>query len=151
MRLREIMSKDVRSIEPFATAEDAYAVMKLHRIHHLVVQDKGRVVGVLSERDLGGRSGTSLRAGRSVSELMTQNVTSGTELMTVREAANLMRGKSIGCLPVLKGKKLMGIITVTDMLELIGTGPAPNVRSTDSVKMVRRMSDASGKRQRALA
>jgi CBS domain-containing protein len=40
----------------------------------------------------------------------------------VREAANLMRGRSIGCLPVLDGRKLVGIVTVTDLLELLGRG-----------------------------
>jgi CBS domain-containing protein len=42
--------------------------------------------------------------------------------MTIRQAANLLRGRMIGCLPVLEGGKLIGILTATDMLEQIGRG-----------------------------
>jgi CBS domain-containing protein len=40
--------------------------------------------------------------------------------MTIRQAANLLRGRTIGCLPVLEDGKLVGILTTTDLLELIG-------------------------------
>ena len=47
---------------------------------------------------------------------------------TVREAANLLRGRTIGCLPILEEGKLVGIVTTTDLLELLGKGamrPSP--------------------------
>jgi len=42
--------------------------------------------------------------------------------MTLRQAANLLRGRTIGCLPVVEGGELVGILTTTDLLELIGRG-----------------------------
>jgi CBS-domain-containing membrane protein len=39
---------------------------------------------------------------------------------TIRQAANLLRGRTIGCLPVMEDSKLVGIVTVTDLLELVG-------------------------------
>ncbi len=40
----------------------------------------------------------------------------------MREAANLLRGRAIGCLPVVSGERIVGIVTITDLLELIGRG-----------------------------
>jgi CBS domain-containing protein len=41
---------------------------------------------------------------------------------TIRKAANLMRGRSIGCLVVTRRDRIAGIVTVTDLLDLIGRG-----------------------------
>jgi acetoin utilization protein AcuB len=53
---------------------------------------------------------------------MTSNLATATPSMTVRQAANLLRGRTIGCLPVLEGGKPVGIVTTTDLLDLIGRG-----------------------------
>ncbi len=42
--------------------------------------------------------------------------------MTLRKAANLLRGRTIGCLPVMQDHELVGIVTTTDLLELVGRG-----------------------------
>ncbi len=41
---------------------------------------------------------------------------------TLRKAANVMRGRTIGCLPVMERGKLVGIITISDVLRLLGQG-----------------------------
>jgi len=56
------------------------------------------------------------------SDLMTGNVVTVAETDTVRRAANLMRGRSIGCLPVTRGGRLVGIVTASDLLVLLGRG-----------------------------
>ena len=71
MRLQDVMTEGVKTIAPTAAAEDAWNVMRLNRIHHLVVAKGQRVVGVLSERDVGGRRGASVRMNRVVADLMT--------------------------------------------------------------------------------
>jgi acetoin utilization protein AcuB len=51
--------------------------------------------------------------------------------MTVRQAANLLRGRTIGCLPVVEDGAILGIVTTIDLLELIGRGaerPVPKTR-----------------------
>jgi CBS domain-containing protein len=128
MRLTEIMSTAVETTTRDASSDVAFSRMQDQDIHHLVVMDGGRVVGVLSHRDLGGRGGASVRRNRTVGELMTTPVVTAAPDTTVRQAANLLRGRLIGCLPVLKGKKLAGIVTVSDLLELLGRGalrPSP--------------------------
>lgn len=122
MRLQDVMTKEVRTISPSAPAEDAWNVMRLHRIHHLVVAKEGRVVGILSERDAGGRRDTAVRKNSTVGDLMTAPVITASATMTVRQAANVMRGRSIGCLVVVKAGRPSGIVTVADLLELMGRG-----------------------------
>lgn len=123
MRVGDVMSPAVKTIAPDAAAEDAWRLMRAERIHHLVVNEGGTIVGVISNRDLGGtEAGTSGRAGRRVSAVMTAQTVTATPRTTLREAANLMRGRGIGCLPIVDGKRLVGILTVTDLLDLIGRG-----------------------------
>lgn len=122
MRLMEIMTTDVKTATPNEDAERAFQRMRNQRIHHLVVMDGRRVLGVVSERDLGGAKGKAVRDGRLVSELMTEQAVTASPTTTVRQAANLLRARTIGCLPVLEGGKLAGIVTLTDLLELLGRG-----------------------------
>ena len=122
MRVQDVMSRNVKTISPTTPAEDAWNLMRVHKIHHLVVTDAGRVVGVLSHRDAGGQRGFSVRVGNAVADLMTEKPVTVRPTTTVRQAANLMRGRSIGCLVVMDGERLRGIVTVSDLLELIGRG-----------------------------
>ena len=123
MRLKDIMESPVSTVGANEPAQQAWERMHLHRIHHLIVTEGAQIVGVISARDLGGRAGHRARIGRSVADLMTRTgVVVATPNTTVRQAANLMRGRSIGCLPVVEAGHLSGIVTVTDLLELIGRG-----------------------------
>ena len=122
MRVQDVMTSGVRTTSPSAPAEDAWNLMRLHRIHHLVATAEGRVLGVLSDRDAGGPRGAVVRANRTVGELMTCGVVTVKPTATVRQAANLMRGRSIGCLVVVDAGRIAGIVTASDLLALIGQG-----------------------------
>lgn len=134
MRLVDIMETAVDTVEATAPAESAWQRMRLRRIRHLVVMNGRTVVGIISNRDLGGARGGDVREGRQVRDLMTPSVVSAAPVTTVRQAANLMRGRSIGCLPVVENGALRGIITATDLLELIGKGAErPSARAQRAV------------------
>lgn len=138
MRLGEIMTREVKTAGSQESAEDAYRRMRLNRIRHLVVMEGKRVAGIVSERDLGGSRGATLRAGQTVGDLMVRDVVIAEPGTTIRQAANLLRGRTIGCLPVVEGSRLVGIVTVTDLLELVGE--VIRKASTDARwKPVRRM------------
>jgi CBS domain-containing protein len=122
MRLQEIMSTRVVTIGPDKPAELAWSRMQGREIRHLVVTDKERLVGVVSERDLGGRNGERIRKNRAVRDLMTPEVASAVPETTLRQAANLMRGRLIGCLPVVEQGRVVGIVTATDVLDELGRG-----------------------------
>jgi acetoin utilization protein AcuB len=123
MRIRDIMTTPVETIAPTTSADDAWARMEQEKIHHLVVVEGKRVVGVLSERDLGGaKLGPKHRAGKAVAELMSKAPVTTKPDATLRAAANLLRGYGIGCVPVVDGERLVGILTITDVLDLVGRG-----------------------------
>ncbi|HEY7186807.1 MAG TPA: CBS domain-containing protein [Vicinamibacterales bacterium] len=122
MRVQDVMSRGVSTVSAAATAAEAWELMRLKRIHHLVVTEGGEIVGVISDRDMGGRHGASVRHTRLVSELMTGRVVTAEPTTPVRKAANLLRGKSIGCLVITDRGRIVGIITTADLLELLGRG-----------------------------
>jgi len=122
MRVFEVMTEGVRTVPPSLPATEGWEVMRTEGIHHLVVTLDKRVVGVLSDRDAGGPRGAQLRAGAAVGVLMTRDVVTVQTSDTVGRAAKLMRGRTIGCVPVTDGKKLVGIVTTSDLLEVLGVG-----------------------------
>lgn len=122
MRVQDVMTENMKTIAPTAAAEDAWNTMRFHRIHHLVVTKGRQVVGVLSDRDAGGPRGAAVRTNSAVADLMTAPAVTVEPTMTVRQAANVMRGRSIGCLVVVESGHAIGIVTVSDLIELVGRG-----------------------------
>jgi CBS-domain-containing membrane protein len=117
-----IMQAPVRTIGADEAAQDAWQRMRLYRVRHLVVQQGAETVGVNSAGDLGGRFGDSIRSGRTVREFMSAKIVTASLETTIREAANLMRGRQAGCLPVFSNRKLKGIVTSHDVLAAGGRG-----------------------------
>ena len=137
MRLADIMSSPVETIEVNVPVETAWERMQELRIHHLVVTQEGRAAGILSARDLSGPRGVALRWAGTAGELMATRIVTADPAMTVREAANLLRGRAIGCLPVVSGERIVGIVTITDLLELIGRGLEKSVTPKQRRTLIR--------------
>ena len=126
MRIREIMSRDVRTIAPDRPLSEAAELMRIRGIRHLVVVEGSVVVGVISNRDLAAITRRELEQVR-VRDVMLRHVVTVTPQATVAQAANKMRNSRIGSLPVMEEGHLVGIVTTTDVLELVGRN-APAVR-----------------------
>jgi CBS domain-containing protein len=101
MRVQDVMTRGVKTVSAATAAEDAWELMQMKRIHHLVVSEGRELIGVISDRDLGGRHGAAVREKRLVSELMTEGVVTIEPDAPVRKAANLLRGRSIGSVVVM--------------------------------------------------
>lgn len=136
MRIRDFMRSSVVTIGPGESANAAWARMRNRRIRHLVVTEDEQVVGVISERDLGGsgRDGADRRKGRLVRDLMAPAPVTVAPRATLEDAAALMRKGPIGSLPVMQDGNLVGIITATDVLDELGrtgtrSGRWPRARS----------------------
>lgn len=124
MRMNEIMSAPVACIDASASGSEARNEMRVQNTHHLVVKDGRDIVGVISSRDLTGTKD------QPVAELMSAEVVTADPTTTVKKAANLLRGRTIGCLPIVDKGRLVGIVTITDLLELLGRGAvAPRPRA----------------------
>ena len=132
LRVRDIMTKTVKTVDrndSLATADD---IMRLGRIRHIVVVDEdGALAGVLSQRDLflGGLLkalgyGTHAKANALqmlvVKEAMVSDVVTTTPDTPLPRAAASMLARQIGCLPVVEAGKLVGIITESDFVAQFG-------------------------------
>jgi acetoin utilization protein AcuB len=117
MRLGDIMSDNVDVVGLDDPVDLAVELMRRQQIHHVVVIQGGKVVGIVSFGDVKGRRGA-----QRVREVMSGPVATATPHTTVRQAANLLRGRQIGCLPIVSDGELVGIVTASDLLNLIGSG-----------------------------
>ena len=130
------MSKPVITVRQDTNVEEALRLMHSENIRRLPVVDKaGNMVGIVSELDLlkvSPSPATSLSvyeipyllAKIKMKGVMTKDVVSVTEDTTLEEAARVMADNKIGGLPVLRDKKVVGIVTETDLfktfLEMLG-------------------------------
>ena len=129
--VRDVMSSDATTLhrnEKLTLADD---LMKLGRIRHLrVLEDDGdAVIGIVTERDLfrgalaraigyGEYARRRLLDTLVVKDVMTTNPITTTPDTPVAEAARVLVEKKIGCLPVVKDGKLVGILTEGDFVKL---------------------------------
>ena len=127
MRVRELMTVKVATLGRDDTLDIADGVMSMGRIRHLPVLDDGQVVGVVTQRDLFRSAlGAALAFGigrpqeltRSleIRDVMSQPVVTVGPSALVQEAARTMAERKIGCLPVVEGGKLVGILTENDVM-----------------------------------
>ena len=122
MTIAEVMTRDVQTVPATMRAPQAWELMRRRRIHHLVVTEGSRVTGVLSDDDGDGAGGAILRADSTVADLINSDVVTIEPTEPVRKAARLMRRRSLSCLPVTKGRKLVGVLTVSDLLDVLARG-----------------------------
>lgn len=116
MKLRDVMTAPVLKLGAGEPASDALAWMRDANVRHLPVVSGNELVGILSERDLGGPHGGLARKGRTVGELMHRDPFIATPELRLAEGARLMRKHRIGCLPILENGALVGIVTRSDLL-----------------------------------
>ncbi len=123
MLVRDVMHQPVITIGPEASLKDADLLMWEQGVRHLPVVEDGRLLGILTDRDL--RTATSelsplpLSPQATVREVMTAPVLTADPQDPVEDAARLMRERKIGSLPVVEGKELKGIITGIDLLDAL--------------------------------
>ena len=109
----------VRSVAPNDTVLHALGVMAEHDIGGVVVLDGDKLVGILTERDYARRVILLGRASRDVpvAEIMTSHVCCVSPDRTVDECMALMTDKRIRHLPVLDHKKVIGVISIGDVVK----------------------------------
>ena len=118
MQITEIMTRDVQTIPPDTTLQEAAQKMLALDVGLLPVIDGARLVGVVTDRDLIVRA---IAAGRDpakthVHEAMTQVVICCFEDQNIHEAAKQMNDNQIRRLPVLnRENKLVGIVSLADL------------------------------------
>jgi CBS domain-containing membrane protein len=128
--VREIMTGSPVTLKPADTLDLANDVISLGRIRHIPVVEDGRLVGLLSERDLIGAAATTifgLKQKRKsallktvlIKDVMKKRVISVKPDTPIKDAAHLMADKKIGCVPVVESGTLVGLLTTTDILRYV--------------------------------
>jgi len=119
--LLEQKERNLWTIDPDATVLDAVAKMAEKDIGSLVVMDGEKLIGIITERHYsrdvilkGKKSPTTL-----VRDIMERNVTHVRPEQSVEQCMALMTDKRVRHLPVLEGKKVIGIISIGDLLKSI--------------------------------
>lgn len=111
--IRNIMIKKVITVGPFQSADYAAQKMQRHKVGGLPVVENRKLVGIVTSRDLRNQN-----LNRLVYDVMTKEVTAGTEDMSLLEALMLMRKHNIERLPIIDRmhNRLAGLITKRDLL-----------------------------------
>jgi acetoin utilization protein AcuB len=128
MTIAKIMSSAPVVVEPKAPLRKVYREMAEHRIRHIPVVSADGLVGVISDRDVREALPSPMSPGEAMEfaaamdripvwEVMAEGVVTVTPRTSLAEAAHMLAGRKIGCLPVLDAGRLVGIVTETDMLQ----------------------------------
>jgi acetoin utilization protein AcuB len=134
------MSRNPIAVSPEASIQEAIELMKEHAIRHLpVVDGEERLVGWVSDTDLRGVFIASMIEELTVGDVMIADPITVSSTDVLEQAALLITKHKIGGMPVLEDGKLVGIITVVDILEafidimgVLGSSSRLDVRLGDS-------------------
>lgn len=147
MRVSELMSRDVAMISDTATGQDAIEQMCRRKVRHLPVLDgAGALVGIVTDRDLrhwlfapdtyqqiGAVPVTALLRAAPVRAVMSAPVRCISAATDVAQAADRMRQEKVGCLPVVDGRRVVGMLTEIDILRHIVGAEVPGPPELDIV------------------
>ncbi len=133
MQVKDLMTTKVFTVTPNDLIDRVFFLIHYEKLRHLPVVEKGKVVGIISDRDmykaLGPKSNSKVIETNSdntelhvvvkkVRHIMKRGVITVTADTLASEAANLMTEHRIGALPVVEKEKLIGILTSTDILKV---------------------------------
>lgn len=119
--LLDSKGRNIISVAPDTSVLDAIKLMADKAIGSLVVMDDGKLCGILSERDyarkviIKGRSSESTQ----VAEIMTSDVITTSSAESVKDCMELMTERRIRHLPVVEDNKIIGMISIGDLVEAI--------------------------------
>jgi CBS domain-containing protein len=114
MIAKEIMTKPVIAVTPLKSL--AKLLTKNHISGAPVLDESGRLIGIVSERDLLSKRGSQVKS------IMTEKVVRVTEDTSVEEIASLMTTQNVKRLPVMRGQQLAGIVSRADIIRAMAMG-----------------------------
>jgi predicted transcriptional regulator len=116
MHARDIMTHETITIRPEATVRDAARRLSDYNISGMPVVDaEGRTVGIITQFDLISKEGAT------VADLMTQRVVSVAEDAPVEEIARILTSNRFKRVPVIRGERLVGIVSRADIVRMMAS------------------------------
>ncbi len=118
-QLLGVKGSEILSISPESQVYDALVVMAEHRVGALVVLKDQKLVGIFSERDYARSVALKGKTSKNtlVSEIMSSTVITVTPENTVEDCMNLMSGKRIRHLPVIENDRVIGVLSIGDLVK----------------------------------
>lgn len=141
MPTRLPVTREVVYVPPSLLIANCWSIMQDKRIRHLPVVHDGKLAGILSDRDL-LRVANVLPDGelgfvrRHAGDIMTLNPTVCAPDTSVGDAARIMTRDKIDALPVVAGGRLIGLVTSTDLLQLLIDSPEEKLPFEFRIEMV---------------
>lgn len=118
--LRDVMSRDLLTVAPEDTLGEAAEKMAGRNVGAALVMDLGRLVGILTERDLLAAVGGRVQTGEAtVREWMTENPLTVPEGTPIRRAASIMVTRGFRHLPIVDGERTIGIVSLRDVVRSV--------------------------------
>jgi CBS domain-containing membrane protein len=126
----DLMTRDVKTLGRNDSLKSADDILRLGRIRHLpIIDDDGNLAGIVSQRDLfhggllralgyGSHAREQALEGLTVKEAMKTEVVTTRPEETLASAARSMLDRQVGCLVVVDGAKIVGILTESDFVKL---------------------------------
>lgn len=115
MLVRGRMTRDVVTVPPSANVTDALGTLESNNIRHLPVLEGGRLVGIVSDRDLRMALSGDVDAA-TIADVMTPDPLTVPPATPIEEAARTLSEHRIGCVPVVENDEVVGILTESDVL-----------------------------------
>ncbi len=116
MKVKEIMTTDVRTVTSNDTVASAASLMQQVNVGSVPVLDNNKVVGIITDRDIVVRNvAKGQDPNMKVSSVMTTNIAYATPDMDVHKVADIMAQNQIRRLPVVDNDKLVGIVAIGDL------------------------------------
>jgi CBS-domain-containing membrane protein len=130
MLVADLMTRDVQTVSPSHTLRDVVVIMRRLKIRQLPVVDDGKIVGIVTDRDVKRATPSALsEEGRAeydrvlnetvISQVMTRDPFTIPASMEIREAVKILIDHRFGALPVVDDGQLVGIVTETDFLRVL--------------------------------
>ena len=118
LKLEDVMVKDLIGVEVKTSVKKAVELMNEHEIGCLIVMKRGKLAGMVTERDMTRRVLLDYKDPEKikVSEIMSKPVIVGKPKMSIEDAVKLMFNRNIKKLPVIDDDHLVGLVTLTDLV-----------------------------------
>ncbi|NOQ77246.1 MAG: CBS domain-containing protein [Methylococcaceae bacterium] len=148
MRVEDLMTQKVFTVEPHDMIDRVFFLLHYEKVRHLPVIEKGKVVGIVSDRDLYKALGPKSNSGsitaegatelhvlpKKVTHIMHRGVITVSIDTYASKAAALMAENKIGALPVVDAKnKLVGILSATDILKVFAKLEHANEKRVEKI------------------
>ena len=123
MQIKNLMSEDLITVDKDQNLTDALKLLRKHNVSRLPVTNNKELVGIIAERDIANKLGSSkyenMPASRlHVSSVMVKDVITVPQSMQLGEVAKIMLEKGIGSVPVMDDDKMVGIVSKADFVTL---------------------------------